>query len=1102
MFTKTFSYIFIFICIAASAFAQPATDRRIELKNCSITITANEFTATTVLEMEFYNPNQKVLDGEYNFSLQPEQVITGFALDINGFMREGVIVDKQKGRVAYENTIRRRIDPGLLEMTAGNNYRVRIYPMPARGTRKISVQVSQLLAIKNDALLYFFPLNIKDTIQQFAATCTVNNSTEKPIIADGLLNKKEFEKTGSIFLLQHTANNVLAQKPLSFKIPLPQTTSIIGYTGGSESNFILHVKTPADTLPLKNVEAFTVLWDVSSSASARNIDKEIDFLEAYAKAKNSKEITVATFSNTIHTTKSFSLNDNNFKGLKKFLYNQSFDGGTYFSSIDSNQYKSSQYLLFSDGLFTLGVGTIDLHNAPLFCINSSATANHSLLKKIAASSNGNYINLNSTSIADGLKEMDNRRIKVLPLTQQDVEINDNGPAQPGSWQTITGKVKNTWGSIDLQLNNGQTTTGPSLFISLPFTPNYSQGVIDTAMMLQEYQQLESSEGNDANIISFAKQHKLVSGGTSFIVLDNVLDYIEHGIVPPSDLQQEYEKNLPLVKQKEEQQKQALMNEEINNLTTAASLYNERIHWWDGKAALINLQQLDIKKEIPITQNSNNGEAKPDAVASNQNKTLTSVKDKADAVAAFSNKNPNSKNFNSVSSLNEVVVTGFQRINRKNFTGSAVTVKADDIRQGGATDPSRMLEGRVAGLSVQNVSSTFGSAPKIRIRGATSLRGDNKPLWVVDGIVQEDIINISNDQLASGDPATLLGSSMAGINSNDIETIDVLKDAAATALYGARAMNGVIVVTTKRGKVTEIDSDEEEDKIHLSEIKNNNRPAVYAEYLNAKDSFVRESSFYFEAAQLFFEKGDTATGIRILSNLAEIDNENHQLLRAMGYVLEHWKLYSQAIEAYQKILAIKEEEPQSYRDLALAYEKAGNHQMAVDLLYKVITKNFNQYENRYRGLKSLMLNEMNAIINLHPGTLCVTNINEAIIKPLPADIRIVVDWNKDETDIDLHIEEPNKETCFYGNRLTKKGGRLSEDFTQGYGPEEYEIKEAQKGKYIISVGYYSDNYQKQQTPSFIKLTIFKNFGRPNQTVYTESIKMDKLSGKIEIGEVKF
>ena len=151
-------------------------------------------------------------------------------------------------------------------------------------------------------------------------------------------------------------------------------------------------------------------------------------------------------------------------------------------------------------------------------------------------------------------------------------------------------------------------------------------------------------------------------------------------------------------------------------------------------------------------------------------------------------------------LAEVVITGFQQIDKKKFTGAAVTLKADDVKVDGATDVSRMLEGRAAGVSVQNVSSTFGSAPKVRIRGATSINGDNKPLWVVDGVVLEDIINISNDQLSSGDPTTLLGSSVAGINASDIETFDILKDAAATALYGARAMNGVVVITTKKGRV--------------------------------------------------------------------------------------------------------------------------------------------------------------------------------------------------------------------------------------------------------------------------------------------------------------
>ncbi|ACU02530.1 TonB-dependent receptor plug [Pedobacter heparinus DSM 2366] len=150
-------------------------------------------------------------------------------------------------------------------------------------------------------------------------------------------------------------------------------------------------------------------------------------------------------------------------------------------------------------------------------------------------------------------------------------------------------------------------------------------------------------------------------------------------------------------------------------------------------------------------------------------------------------------------LSEVVVTGFQNINKKLFTGSATTITGTDVKQDGVIDISRMLEGKVAGVSVQNVSGTFGTAPKIRVRGATSISGENKPLWVIDGVVLEDVVNISNDQLSSGDATTLLGSSVAGINADDIESFNILKDASATALYGARAMNGVVVITTKKGR---------------------------------------------------------------------------------------------------------------------------------------------------------------------------------------------------------------------------------------------------------------------------------------------------------------
>ena len=150
-------------------------------------------------------------------------------------------------------------------------------------------------------------------------------------------------------------------------------------------------------------------------------------------------------------------------------------------------------------------------------------------------------------------------------------------------------------------------------------------------------------------------------------------------------------------------------------------------------------------------------------------------------------------------IEEVVVTGMVKQDKRLFTGATTKLEADETMLSGVADVSRSLEGRAAGVSVQNVSGTFGTAPKIRVRGATSIYGASKPLWVVDGVVLEDAIEMDADDLSSGDATTLIASAIAGINSEDIESFQILKDGSATSIYGARAMAGVIVVTTKKGK---------------------------------------------------------------------------------------------------------------------------------------------------------------------------------------------------------------------------------------------------------------------------------------------------------------
>lgn len=147
----------------------------------------------------------------------------------------------------------------------------------------------------------------------------------------------------------------------------------------------------------------------------------------------------------------------------------------------------------------------------------------------------------------------------------------------------------------------------------------------------------------------------------------------------------------------------------------------------------------------------------------------------------------------------VVSTGFQTFDRRHLTSAVTSLRMDDIMQPGVSTLDQMLEGRVPGMTFIQNSGQVGAAPKLRIRGTATVLGNQEPLWVVDGIIVTDPVDVDPQQINDLDFVNLLGNAISGLNPDDIEQIDILKDAAATAIYGAKAANGVIVVTTKKGK---------------------------------------------------------------------------------------------------------------------------------------------------------------------------------------------------------------------------------------------------------------------------------------------------------------
>lgn len=144
----------------------------------------------------------------------------------------------------------------------------------------------------------------------------------------------------------------------------------------------------------------------------------------------------------------------------------------------------------------------------------------------------------------------------------------------------------------------------------------------------------------------------------------------------------------------------------------------------------------------------------------------------------------------------VVSTGYQKFNPREMVGAYTTIKSEDFLTPNQTSIDKMLQGVVPGMIVTNSSSRVGTSPSIQIRGTSTILGDTQPLWVVDGIIQEEPIKIPGTTFMTDDMKNIIGNQISWLNPQDIESITVLKDASATAVYGSKASNGVIVVTTK------------------------------------------------------------------------------------------------------------------------------------------------------------------------------------------------------------------------------------------------------------------------------------------------------------------
>ena len=558
------------------------------LQDLSVDILVIGQTAVTTMEMTFYNPNTRVMEGEFQFPLADGQQVSRFALDINGKLREGVVVDKALGRKAFEEIVRRGVDPGLLEKTEGNNFKARVYPMPAKGTRRVLIAFEQELHERDGQDYYFLPITANTTLKNFKVRTEVVSRFVKADIQNSL--QLDFKQARNSYISEVSQQNFALNQNIALTFPKIEKPQSISATKGNKTycygNIALATAQPKNKpIPTE----IGLLWDASHSASNRDRAKEFAFLGAYFKALKNVKVVLSSFNIRTDKTLTFEVKNGNWQALKSHLESLPYDGATDGNAINFSL-KADELLLFSDGIFNFGSKDFSVKEVvkqaktPITVVNASAVANTQKMQYLANATGGSFIDLTTLTTEQALKAA-----QTVPFQLLDIEVKNGkianifpqkGTAITKGNFTLAGELQTKEATLVLSFGYPKNVILQKE-IHLALNPDASESEFDLLRRIwaeKQIAQLEREGAEQKQIDAVGREYGIVTEGNSLIVLETVEDYVRYRITPPKELQMEYSKRLAnQEKQKEDSAKRILEN------VIAQSA--EQSKWWNTQYPL-------------------------------------------------------------------------------------------------------------------------------------------------------------------------------------------------------------------------------------------------------------------------------------------------------------------------------------------------------------------------------------------------------------------------------------------------------------------------------------------------------------------------------------
>jgi tetratricopeptide (TPR) repeat protein len=459
----------------------------------------------------------------------------------------------------------------------------------------------------------------------------------------------------------------------------------------------------------------------------------------------------------------------------------------------------------------------------------------------------------------------------------------------------------------------------------------------------------------------------------------------------------------------------------------------------------------------------------------------------------------------------LVDTGYGRKNKDAVGFSNSTITKKDFSPG-AINLVDVIRGQFAGVRIEGFTT-----PRITIRGGTgSMNTPAYAIYDVDGLIFEDFPNF--------------------INVQQIESITILKSYGATNRYGSVGRGGVFVIRMNnlyKGSSQSLDSalikgNDYEEELSMISLENNSNYIKELEeafsFENAKEIYLRQTSnlefkslpYYFDSYD-YFKRWDNDYAFSILTDAVISAKSNPKALKALAYKMESVDRNFEAELVFEHLLKIRPSHEQSYRDLALIYSKNKKYVLAADIYKKILLNSIDEVE--VLGLQKTIANEAyhlyttnrdafdfkNFPVDVLKRLLPNIDLNKKIkqndfIKPkeFGYDYRVVFDWSDSNIEFNIQFVSPSKKFFNWSHTKFENKEQLMDEIKFGYNTEEFIIDDSQKGEWLINIDNFS--IESDINPTFLKYTVYKNYGRDNEIRKTSVINLNRLTQKLTLDKL--